>query len=294
MLPHDELLPQATVTPERPAHPTVEVAAGWEPAVEVGAAVPPLVSIVTPLYNAEAWLPGLVECTRAQTLGAFEHLLVDDASSDNSLARARALTRDDPRYRVLSMPSNSGPAAARNAAIRAARGRYLAFLDADDRWLPEKLERQARWMIETGHLFSYHDYRFISEDGSRTGELVQPPDRLDARSLHTQRGVGCLAVMIDRSGFPSFCFPEVSRALPEDHFAWLSILGAGHIGHRLPLDLARYRHHQASRSGNKLRAAYRMWRMFRDVEKLPLPRAANWWLQYAWNAYRMHSKAQPR
>ena len=253
----------------------------------------PTVTIVSPLFNAERWLPGLIASTSAQIFADFEHLLVDDASTDGTQQLAMELTRHDSRFRVLSMPSNSGPAAARKLAIQQARGRFIAFLDADDIWLPEKLERQTQWMIQRGHALTFHDYRFISEDGQRVGALVQPPEVLDARTLHTRRGVGCLTVMIDRQQVPDFSFPVVSRALPEDHFAWLTVLNKGYLGYRVPEDLGRYRVFQGSRSGNKFRAAKVMWQMFRDVEKLPLLRSAWWWSQYAWNAYRLHKRAQP-
>lgn len=254
----------------------------------------PAVSIVSPFYNAKRWLPGLVACSSAQTFGDFEHLLVDDVSTDGSRQLGLSLTQHDARYRVLSLPKNSGPAAARQAAIAQARGRFIAFLDADDLWLPEKLARQTQWMLRHGHAFSFHDYRFISEDGQRVGERVQPPDVLDARTLHTRRGVGCLTVMIDRQLVPDFSFPVVSRALPEDHFAWLTVLGKGHLGYRMPEDLARYRVFQGSRSGNKFRAAKLMWQMYRNVEKLSLWRTTWWWSQYAWNAYWLHKRSQPR
>lgn len=254
---------------------------------------PPVVSIVSPLYNAARWLPGLVAVTRAQSCRDFQHILVDDCSTDGSFEAAQELVSGDERYVVLRMARNGGPAAARNMAIRHASGRYLAFLDADDQWLPNKLERQLAWMASERLALSYHDYRFLSEDGQRVGCIVEAPDTLDIKTLHTRRGVGCLTVMVDREQVPGFIFPEVSRSLPEDHFAWLSVLQLGHVGRRLPQDLARYRVFQGSRSGNKFRAAKVMWQMFRDVEKLSWPRAANWWLQYAWNAYRMHRRAQP-
>jgi hypothetical protein len=149
-------------------------------------------------------------------------------------------------------------------------------------------------MQRHGHAFTFHDYRFISEDGGCVGKLVEAPDVLDVRTLHTRRGVGCLAVMIDRAKVPGFRFPEVKRTLPEDHFAWLTILHSGELGHRLPADLARYRVFQASRSGNKLRAANVMWQMFRHVEGLPLLRATYWWTRYAWAAFRLHRYARPR
>ena len=254
----------------------------------------PEVSIITPMYNARPWLPALFESTRSQSLQTFEHLLVDDGSTDGSVEEASRLGAGDPRVRVLRMPRNGGPAAARNLAIESARGRYLAFLDADDVWLPHKLETQLNWTRLHGHAFTYHDYRHMSHDGSKIGAVVSGPDVLTLKSLHTRRGTGgCLAVMIDLEQLPWFRFPDLQRSLPEDFLAWLAIIQRGHSGYRVPQDLGRYRLTPASRSSNKLAAARAVWHLYRGVEKLPWPTAASWWLQYAWNARRMYEKARP-
>ena len=273
MLSHDQLLPEAQ---------------------EVNLpAAKPLVSIISPIYNAKRWLPGLIETTRSQSLTDFEHLLVDDCSKDDGMELARQLVGDDPRYHLLRALRNGGPASARNIGLEHARGRFVAFLDADDLWLTNKLEAQTQFMLQNGHAFSYHDYRFISEHGDRVGKLVEAPDLLDVRTLHVRRGVGCLTVMVDRGRLPEFKFPEVERALPEDHYAWFTILRGGEFGHRLNMDLARYRVFQGSRSGNKLRAASAMWQMFRHVEGLPIPTVWFWFARYAWSAYRLHRYARP-
>jgi teichuronic acid biosynthesis glycosyltransferase TuaG len=254
----------------------------------------PEVSIVTPMYNARRWLPALFETTRAQTFTNFEHLLVDDVSLDGSAEEAERLAAGDPRVTVLRMARNGGPAAARNMAIDVARGRHLAFLDADDVWLPKKLETQLRWARRHGHAFTFHDYRHMSHDGAKVGPVVSGPDLLTLQTLHTRRGTGgCLSVMIDREQLPAFRFPDLQRSLPEDFLAWLSIIQCGHLGHRLPEDLGRYRLTPASRSSNKLAAAMAVWNLYRHVERLPLLTAVSWWAQYAWNARRLYKRATP-
>lgn len=252
------------------------------------------VSIVTPMFNARAWLPALFETTRGQQFQRFEHLLVDDCSSDGSVEEALRLGAGDERVKVLRMPRNGGPAAARNMAIEAAGGRFLAFLDADDLWLPQKLERQLGWMKQQGHAFTYHDYRHMSHDGKRLGAVVSGPDVLTLKSLHTHRGTGgCLSVMVDTQQLPWFRFPDLQRSLPEDFLAWLAIIQRGHHGHRLPHDLGRYRLTPASRSSNKLAAALAVWHLYRRVERLPISTAVSWWSQYAWNARRLYKRARP-
>jgi glycosyltransferase involved in cell wall biosynthesis len=180
-------------------------------------------------------------------------------------------------------------------AIAAAHGRYIAFLDADDLWLPEKLSRSVEWMSMYGYAFIYHDYRHLSHDGTRVGALIKGPEILDLRMLHTRRGTGgCLSVVLDRKLISEFTFPANYRLLHEDFCAWMSLIRRGHLGHRLPADLGRYRLSKTSRSANKLNGAYNTWLIYREISRLSLLRAAIWWLQYAWNGFWLYRTARPR
>ena len=179
-------------------------------------------------------------------------------------------------------------------AMDAATGRFAAFLDADDLWLPEKLARCVEWMTANGYAFIYHDYRCISSDGGLLGPLIQAPEALDMETLHTRRGLGCLSVVIDRERAAGFRFPDNCQFLHEDFCAWLSLIEAGHVGHRLASDLGRYRLSPQSRSGNKLKAAVETWKIYRHASKLPRLRAAHWWMQYAWNGFWLNRYARPR
>lgn len=254
----------------------------------------PLVSIITPVYNAARWLPETLATVRAQTLTDWEHILADDGSSDDSVGIAEAAAAEDPRIRLLRTPYNAGPSAARNLALEAAQGRFIAFLDADDLWLPQKLARAVEWMTTNDYEFIYHDYRHITHDGSSVGKLVKGPEELNLRTLHTRRGTGCLTVVIDRKRVPGFRFPTITPYRAEDFCLWFNLIQQGHTGHRLPLDLARYRLLPQSRSANKLGGALNAWRIYRKFSKLTVAQAAYWWIQYAWNAFRLHYYARPQ
>ena len=192
------------------------------------------------------------------------------------------------------MPRTGGPVAARNMAIDAAQARFIAFLDADDLWLPEKLKRQTASMTEHGYGFSYHDYRHMSHDGLRIGHIVHGSKTLDVRTLHTRRGIHCASVMIDRKLIPNVRFPQIRHYHAEDFCLWLTLIEQGHNGHRLACDLTRYRLLPQSRSANKLEAAINVWHLYRGSLKLSLLRAAWWWGQYAWSASWVHFYGRPK
>jgi len=254
----------------------------------------PAVTIVTPLYESEQFVPGLLANVARQELGDWEHLVVDDRSTDGGPGLVRAHAEREPRCRLLTMDRRGGPGAARDRALAEARGRWVAFLDADDRWLPAKLARQVAFMRDGGIGFSYHDYRFMSADGSRVGALVRGPRRLTFAGLHRHRGVGCSTVMIDRERVPGLSFSRIKAARASDFVAWREVIRAGVEGRRLPEDLARYRVGTRSFSSNKLWATTSMWDVFRDQGRTPAPLAAAWWAEYASKAALLHLRSNPR
>lgn len=254
----------------------------------------PLVSIITPVLNAVEFLPDALRSVRNQTLGAWEHILIDDGSTDGSLDLMEQALGSDSRLRLLRTRVRSGPAKARNLGLDCARGKYVAFLDADDAWLPQKLKHCVGWMSRHNYSFIYHDYRHVSRDGKKVGAVVTGPQRLDLRTLHTRRGVGCLTVVIDREQLPEFRFPTRRDGLNEDFIAWLGLVRQGHVGRRFPEDLGRYRLSEESRNGNRMSSALECWRIYRNDSKLPFGVALRWWTRYAWNAFWMHRRAVPR
>lgn len=254
----------------------------------------PLVSIITPVFNSAPWLAEMLASVRNQTFSNWEQILVDDGSTDGSDQIIERAAEADPRIRLLRMPHNGGPAKARNRAIDEARGQYLAFLDADDLWLEPKLELCLRFMQQNQYAFVYHAFRYLSSDGRSAGALVRGPRDLTFRTLHVRRGIGdCMSVMIDRERIPDFRFLSHHGKTHEDWQAWLSLVKSGHTGHLLDEDLGRYRKSDGSRNASKLAAARLVWRLYRHYEKLPWPRAASWWTQYAWNSFWLQQRSRP-
>lgn len=231
----------------------------------------PAVSIITPVWNAAATLPATVASVRAQSFEDWELILIDDASSDGSLALARRLAAADDRIRVLSRAANGGAAEARNAGIRAAGGRYIAFVDADDLWRPEKLRAQVAFMRAEGHALVFSAYARIAADGRPLG-IARVPPRVGYADLLKANSIGCLTAIYDAGVLGKIEMPPVRRR--QDYGLWLRLLRRIPYAHSLPLVLADYRVRPGSLSADKLGAARATWRLYREVERLSAPRAA--------------------
>jgi len=243
----------------------------------------PLVSIITPAFNAVDVVWQAIESVQSQTFLTWEMIIVDDCSTDNTCAVVKRYAASDSRIRLISQVENRGPAFARNVALSVAEGRYIAFLDCDDLWLSKKLELQLDFMEKNGFAISYTLYRRFTGDSEHPGRIVPLRQSFDYRSLLMNTGIACLTVIVDRKLTGYFEMPLVRH---EDYALWLKLLRKGFVAHCLQLDLARYRVAQASVSGNKLKSASWVWNIYRNVEKLSFFNASFCFVGYAWNAYK--------
>jgi glycosyltransferase involved in cell wall biosynthesis len=230
----------------------------------------PRVSVVTPVWNAAATLAATVASVAAQTMPDWEMLLVDDGSTDGSRAQAAALAAADPRLRLIAWDDNRGTAAARNAGIRAARGRFIAFLDADDLWQPEKLEVQLGHMARTGAPFVFSAYRRMDAAGRPLGR-VGVPARLTYPELLKGNVVGCLTAVYDTARFGKVEMPPLRRR--QDYGLWLALLRGGAVAHGLPEVLASYRVRPGSLSADRGAAVGATWTLYRELAGLSRARA---------------------
>lgn len=242
--------------------------------------LPGLVSIVMAAYNSERYVADAIASVVAQTFQDWELLVVDDGSTDRTLAIASDFAKDEPRIRVIHLDNNRGVANARNVGIAAARGRYLAFLDSDDLWLPPKLEIQIEFMKRTGAGFSFTQYRRLLQNG-RLGREIKAPVAVSYRQLLHGNLIGCLTVVIDRSQIAA---PKLKEVRHEDYVAWLSILREGHTAYGIQTDLARYRVSSGSVSGIKVRSASWTWNIFRNTEAMPFFAAVRCFWSYSLRA----------
>lgn len=243
-----------------------------------------LVSIITPSYNSARFIGATLDSVVAQSWPDWEMIVVDDGSTDDTVAMVQARAEAEPRLKLLRMARNGGPAASRNLGIEHARGRYIAFLDSDDLWAPDKLARQIPFMADRGAPLSYTAYRKIDEDGTPCGGPIAVPLSIDYRALLNSSMIGCLTAVYDTRILGKVAMPLIAKR--QDYGLWLQILRAGHVAHGLPEPLACLRKRQGSVSSNKLSATWYTWKVYRDLERLPLPRALYHLTRQSWNAWK--------
>lgn len=243
------------------------------------------VSIVTPAYNAAAYLPAAIESVLAQSYPRWEMLVVDDCSRDGTRAVVEGYAARDPRVKLIVQPENGGPARARQAALEHAAGRYIAFLDSDDRWLPPKLERQLDFMARADAAFSFTAFRRVSAGDERIGRLIEVPPRLTYGELLGYTAIATSTAMVDRARTGPF---SMTITYYDDFALWLEITRRGFPAFGLNEDLMRYRVVGGSVSRNKLRSAAMVWRAYRDVERLGVARSSWAFVRYVANAARKY------
>ncbi|MBU6462894.1 MAG: glycosyltransferase family 2 protein [Bradyrhizobium sp.] len=239
----------------------------------------PVISIITPSWNVEHLIGETIASVQAQTFADWELLIADDCSTDNTAIVIEGFAAKDPRVKLIRQKRNGGPALARQAAIEQAQGRFVAFLDSDDLWMPAKLERQIAFAREHRAALSYTAFRRINEDGSIKGRLITVPASLTYAQLLKNTAVATLTAIIDREIAGNFAMKNEGY---DDFCLWLDILRPGHVAYGLSEDLARYRVRGVSVSSRPMRSAGWVWHIYRNVEHLSLPKSA--WCFAHWSA----------
>ena len=224
----------------------------------------PLVSIITPVYNAEMFLSDTIKSVQNQTYKNWEMLLVDDCSKDNSAQIIKEFQKYDDRIKYIKLEKNSGASVSRNTGIKNAKGRFIAFVDSDDIWKPEKLEVQVKYMLENNLGFTFTSYRYMKEDGELTNKVAKAPSKINYNGLLKNTIIGCSTVVIDTDIVEYFEMPLVRRG--QDTATWLQILRKEKYAYGIDKDLVYYRLVGESLSSNKIIALKRTWNTYRNVE----------------------------
>ncbi len=228
-----------------------------------------LISIIVPVHNVRNYIIQTIESVRAQSYTNWELILTEDCSTDGT---REVLTQyleeiSDDRIRVIWLDENVGAAAARNLGAEQSRGRFIAYLDADDLWAEDKLLHQLRFMRETNAAFCFGNYEFADENGRGTGKVVHVPVTLTYTKALRNTTIFTSTVMLDTEQIKrsEIRMPDIRS---EDTALWWRLLRAGYTAYGFRETLVLYRRPATSLSSNKLSAVKRIWDLYRKSEKL--------------------------
>lgn len=244
-----------------------------------------LVSIIMPSYNSALTIVSSIESVQKQMHSNWELLITDDCSTDGTIELVRSYAEMDSRINFFVNEKNSGAGFSRNQSIVRSCGKYIAFLDADDIWLPNKLSEQLSFMEHTGALFSYTGYQKFSDSGMG-GEVI-PPETVTHNQLLHGCVIGCLTAMYNAEVLGKQLMPLIRKR--QDMGLWLKLLKLCGTAYGMPKVLALYRT-DSGMSKNKLNAAWYQWRFYRDVVGLSVFKTTWYFFWYALNGFIKYRK----
>lgn len=245
-----------------------------------------LVSIIIPVYNAASYLEETINSIQEQTYSNWEAIFIDDCSSDNSYDIIKQYQKNDKRIKVIKNKINNGVAISRNNGIDYAKGEYLCFLDADDKWHPKKLEKQINFMQKLNCEFSFTGYQFANEKCNPNGKIVSVPDKINYKQALKNTTIWTSTVMFDMNKLSKedIRMPNIKRG--QDTATWWKVLKKIQYAYGLNEVLSYYRRTNNSLSANKLTALKRTWNLYRNVEHLNILSSLYNFCWYCFNAVR--------
>lgn len=238
-----------------------------------------LVSIITPCYNASEFIGQTIESVLAQTYQNFEMIIIDDCSTDNSIDVISKYIRKDNRIKLIKLKNNSGSAVARNIGIKEAKGRYIAFLDSDDLWVPEKLIKQIAFMKTNELLVTYSSYFVIDKNGNITG-VRKARESIKYEDMLKSNHIGNLTGIYDCKLLGKIYSEKVGH---EDYTLWLKVMKIVGKTKGILEPLAMYRQLSNSLSANKIKACKWQWNIYRKFLGLNFVQSCyylGWYIYY--------------
>jgi teichuronic acid biosynthesis glycosyltransferase TuaG len=239
-----------------------------------------MISIITPTYNSSKFISESISSVLAQTYTNWELFIIDDCSKDNTVEIIKSFSNSDSRIKLIELNKNVGAAEARNEGLKLVKTPYIAFLDSDDIWTPDKLEKQLNFMLEKDIAFSFTSYYRILESRKLVNIIVAPL-KLEYKSYLKNTIIGSLTVMIDITKTGPFKMQNIRSS--HDMELWCRLLKKGVIAYGIPIPLAKYRLVNTSNTANKLKAAKDVWFVYRKFEKIPLIYSVYYFLNYSFN-----------
>lgn len=237
------------------------------------------VSIIMPAYNAEKYIEKAIRSAMTQTITDLEIIVVDDNSKDNTCKIVEALAAEDQRIRLIKCKENMGAAKARNLAWDACRGKYVALLDCDDIWYPQKLEKQIAIAQKENADIVYCSYAIIDEAGAKKCNDFIVPESTTFESALSRSVISCSTALLSPRVTRNYRFPI--GYYHEDLALWLKLLGDGMKAVGIPEVLAEYRVRSNSRASNKIAVAIKRWKIYRSMMKFSVAKSAYYFIQYA-------------
>ena len=241
-----------------------------------------LVSIIVPVYNAEKYIQDTIKTVEDQTYKNWELILVNDCSTDKSEELIKS--QIDEKIKLINLEKNSGAAIARNTGIKNARGKYIAFLDADDLWSKHKLEKQIKFMQKNNYDFTFTGYEFADENGKGNGKIVSVPSKINYKQALKNTTISTITVIfnVQRLGKKLISMPNIRKG--QDTATWWKVLRSGVTAYGLNESLSLYRRSSNTLSSNKIKALKRTWNLYRKVENLSIIKAIYNFCWYSFNA----------
>ena len=244
----------------------------------------PLVSIVTPTYNSQQFIEETLRSVKQQTYGHWEHIIVDDGSTDNTIIIVENAASKETRIKLIQSSKNQGAAEARNLATQHANGDYIAFLDSDDLWHPNKLEAQLDFMYQEDVLVSYTSYVHMDEKGTLLGKRVKALSNLPYLKQHKNNYIGNLTGIYNAKILGKIIAPNIRKR--QDWAVWLEAIKRSEkpaLG--IQQDLAMYRVRSGSISANKLNLVQYNYKFYRDYLGYSWVKSAACLAQFFWEYF---------
>ena len=249
-------------------------------------AVMPLVSVIMPAYNASKYIEQAIESVLGQTMEDLELVIIDDCSTDNTYEKAKRYEEKDNRVLVLRNQKNSGVARTRNVGFEKSRGEYIALLDSDDVWHPQKIEKQIEIVKEKKADIVYCSYALVGEDGKSIHKDFIVPEETDFSQMLKENVIGCSTVLLSCEIAKKYKF--TTEFYHEDYVLWMELLKDGFCAFGTKEVLVDYRVLEKSRSANKFNSALKRWDIYRNCLKLPLGKSVGCFLHYFYAGVRKH------
>lgn len=238
----------------------------------------PICSVVIPVYNGESYIEDCIRSVQLQTMRELEIIVVDDASTDGTPVLVANICQQDNRVRLIRNEYNQGVAEARNQGVGQAQADWVAFLDCDDAWLPEKLEKQFTFQQNSDARMLYTGATCMDSAGRDIGRSFRPPVRVSSEDLLIGNEIVCSTVLVEKALLAAH--PMTQSCLHEDFICWLQILRDIGEAYGLPEALIRYRFAAHSKSRNKWKSAIMTWKSYAYLG-IPFLRRCRYFVLYA-------------